>query len=55
MGRGEVGGGTALRLGRYFGTTPQFWPGFQMDYDLGVAADELAERLESEVLAYGGQ
>jgi addiction module HigA family antidote len=40
---------TALRLARYFGTTPQFWLGLQADYDLDVAADQLGERLEREV------
>ena len=40
---------TALRLARYFGTSPQFWIGLQSDYDLDVAADELGERLEREV------
>ena len=40
---------TALRLARYFGTTPQFWLGLQSDYDLDVAADELGERLDREV------
>jgi addiction module HigA family antidote len=40
---------TALRLARYFGTSPQFWLGLQSDYDLDVAADELGERLEREV------
>jgi addiction module HigA family antidote len=25
---------TALRLGQYFGTTPQFWLNLQIDYDL---------------------
>jgi len=40
---------TALRLSRYFGTSPQFWLGLQADYDLDVAADQLGERLEREV------
>jgi addiction module HigA family antidote len=40
---------TALRLARYFGTSPQFWLGLQSDYDLDVAADELGERLKREV------
>jgi len=40
---------TALRLARYFGTSPQFWLGLQSDYDLDVAADALGERLEREV------
>ena len=28
----------ALRLGKYFGTTPQFWMNLQADYDLRVAS-----------------
>lgn len=30
---------TALRLARYFGTTPQFWVNLQANYDLEVAQD----------------
>ena len=48
-GKRSVTADTALRLARYFGTTPQFWLGLQADYDLDVAADELGERLEREV------
>jgi len=40
---------TALRLSRFFGTSPQFWMGLQSDYDLDVAEDELGNRLEIEV------
>lgn len=40
---------TALRLGRYFDMSAQFWIGLQMDYDLDVAEDRLADRLEREV------
>lgn len=29
---------TALRLARYFGTTPQFWMNLQSGYDLAVAS-----------------
>ena len=43
---------TALRLARYFGTSAQFWLGLQMDYDLDIAEDALAERLEQEVRPY---
>ena len=32
----------ALKLGKYFGTTPQFWMNLQSDYDLRVAAAETA-------------
>ena len=31
---------TALRLARYFATTPQFWMGMQAQYDLERAEDE---------------
>jgi addiction module HigA family antidote len=31
---------TALRLSRYFGTTPQFWMGMQVQYDLERAEDD---------------
>jgi addiction module HigA family antidote len=32
---------TALRLARYFGTTPAFWMGLQAQYDLEWAADAI--------------
>ena len=31
----------AIRLAKRFGTTPQFWFGFQMDYNLWKAAKKL--------------
>ncbi len=40
---------TALRLARYFGTTPQFWLNLQASYDLKVAERELGSRIEREV------
>lgn len=49
LGKRRVTAETALRLGRYFNTTPQFWLGLQADYDLDVAADELGDRLDREV------
>jgi len=49
LGKRRVTAETALRLARYFGTTPQFWLGLQVDYDLDVAADEIGERLNREV------
>ena len=41
---------TALRLGRYFGTSAQMWMNLQAKYDLAVAEDSLRGRLEREVL-----
>jgi addiction module HigA family antidote len=45
---------TALRLARYFNTSPQFWLGLQMDYDLDVAEDEIGERLDQEIIVMAG-
>ena len=42
----------ALRLGRYFRMSPQFWLGLQMDHGLDVAEDALAKRLDREVKSY---
>jgi len=49
LGRRRITADTALRLSRYFETTPQLWLGLQTDYDLDVAEDELGERLDREV------
>jgi len=52
LGKRSITADTALRLARYFGMSPQFWLGLQMDYDLDVAEDDLSERLEREVRPY---
>lgn|SRR5690348_6603793 len=44
-----ITGDTALRLARYFSTTPEFWLNMQRDYDLEVAAEALGDRLNKEV------
>jgi len=43
---------TALRLARYFKTTAEFWMNMQMRYELDVAEDESAKRIEREVLPF---
>ena len=40
---------TALRLGRYFNTSPRFWLNLQGSYDLEVAKDSLASTIERDV------
>src|SRR5438132_12570664 len=40
---------TALRLARYFKTTPLFWMNLQTAYDLEIAADRLSRSIEREV------
>jgi addiction module HigA family antidote len=42
---------TALRLGRFFGMSPQFWLNLQTRYDLEVTEDFLVSRLDDEVHA----
>ncbi len=48
-GKRRVTADTALRLARFFGNSPEFWLGLQMDYDLEVETDRLGSRLEREV------
>ena len=40
-GKRRITADTALRLGRYFGMSAQFWLGLQMDYDLDTEEDRL--------------
>jgi addiction module HigA family antidote len=49
LGKRAVTANTALRLARYFGTSPKFWLGLQADYDLDIAEDQLGDRLAGEV------
>jgi len=48
-GKRSISADTALRLGRFFGISPQFWLNLQTRFDLEVAEDLLAERLDKEV------
>jgi addiction module HigA family antidote len=48
--RRSITADTALRLARYFGTTPQFWLNLQANYDLEVALDEKAALIEQQVI-----
>jgi addiction module HigA family antidote len=49
-----VSADTALRLARYFATSERFWLNLQMQYDLDVERDRLADRLEIEVTPRAG-
>ncbi len=44
-GERAVSADTALRLGRYFGMSAEFWLGLQTAYDLETARREIGERL----------
>lgn len=48
-GKRSISADTALRLGKFFSMSPQFWLNLQARYDLEVTADALADRLEAEV------
>jgi addiction module HigA family antidote len=48
-GQRAITGETALRLARYFETTPGYWIGMQAQYDLEKARDEWEARIELEV------
>lgn len=48
-GRRSVTADTALRLARYFNTTPKFWLNLQASYDLAVAAESKAREIERTV------
>jgi len=53
-GRRGITGDTALRLGRYFGTTPEFWMNLQRDYELENAEIEHGIQIEVQVRARAG-
>jgi addiction module HigA family antidote len=48
-GQRGISGETALRLGRYFDTTPDYWINLQARYDLETARDAWESRIASEV------
>ena len=49
-GKRAVTADTALRLGRYFGTSERFWLNLQSRYDLELEKDRLGDRLAREVV-----
>ena len=44
-GRRGVTGDTALRLGRFFGTTPELWLNMQARYELDMARDRAGDEI----------
>ncbi len=48
-GKRSITADTALRLGRFFTMSPQFWLNLQTRYDLEVTEDQLDNRLDNEV------
>ena len=52
LGKCGITADTALRLAKFFGTSPDVWLGLQKDYELDVAMDEIGDRIEHEVRTY---
>jgi len=48
-GKRAITADTALRLGRYFSTSPAMWMNLQARYDLEVSEDELGQKIKREV------
>ncbi len=51
-GKRSITADTALRLGKFFSMSAQFWLNLQSRYDLEVAEDTLKNRLKKEVHVY---
>jgi antitoxin HigA-1 len=48
-GRRGITADTALRLGRYLGTSAEFWLGLQLDYELRLARQSKLKQIERQV------
>jgi len=48
-GKRAITADTALRLGRYFGTSPEVWMGLQTDYELRIAQRTIGPEVEKRV------
>ncbi|MBI1943683.1 MAG: HigA family addiction module antidote protein [Betaproteobacteria bacterium] len=49
QGKRSITADTALRLGKFFGMEAQFWMNLQSHYDLEIAKDQIAGKLDREV------
>jgi len=49
LGKRGISADTALRLAKFFGTSPDVWIGLQKDYELDVAKEELGDKIDREV------
>lgn len=48
-GKRSISADTALRLGKYFGVSPETWTGLQADYDLRVAKQKVGAEIKKRV------
>ena len=49
-GQRSVSAEMALKLGRYFGVSPELWSGLQADYDLEVARAKTGRAIERSIM-----
>ena len=49
-GKRSITADTALRLAKFFGTSPEFWLNLQADFDLKTAIKKNGKRIEKEVI-----
>lgn len=49
LGKRRITANTALRLGRFFEMSPEFWLGLQMDYDLDVEQDQIGNEVSMSI------
>ena len=45
----SISANTALRLGKYFNMSPQFWLNLQSHYDLEVEEDKIGKQINKEI------
>jgi len=48
-GKRAITADTALRLGKYFGVSPQTWMGLQTEYDLRIAQRAIGDEVDRRV------
>ncbi|MFZ2062838.1 MAG: HigA family addiction module antitoxin [Candidatus Binatus sp.] len=48
-GKRSISADTALRLGHYFGISPEFWINLQANYDLRIARREFEEQIKRDI------
>jgi addiction module HigA family antidote len=52
-GKRSISPETAIRLGQYFGNSPQFWINLQSRYDLAVVEQKMGAQITAEVQSAG--
>lgn len=52
LGKRGISADTALRLSRYFGNSSEFWMNLQSHYDLEMASEESAHKIEITIIPF---